>query len=316
MLIGLGGIDMLKKETAKLLDSIVTTFFPDQGNWKSNCFRREELVSEKNLPCHLRDVNWLTSLVIKKYDLYSLGEGVVREYVSDSSYFNQLRGEYEQRIVKWQISWMRNDGANWLVDSKYGGELFLFSPTCDYAFRKGIVDTLLAIGMDINAIEEGIEKNVDMWLETYMNLAFNNQYNPIFSSFRIASNEEKEDERLQDTDPLFKEKWLKYRKYQYYQEHRESVEAYGTVTPEMKMTKEEARDLELYIQGQGELRLKQIEEFKSRKMNQELPELKEISESDFYSLSYEDCLPEKKKEENKIGKRLRKVFERIDIRHH
>ena len=286
---------MIKTETAKLLDSMVMDFFPKEGNWKINCFKREKIVSDANLPCHLRDVDWLSSLLMKKYDLYSLGEGVVREYVKDSSYFNGLRSEYEQKIVKWQIEWMRNDGENWVVDSKYGGDFFLFSPMCDYAFRKGIVDTLLAIGMDKNAIEEGIEKNIDMWLDTYMNLAFLNQYDPIFSSYRITLNEDDTDEKLQDIDPVFKENWLKYRKYQYYQEHKESVEAYGVLMPEMKMTKEEVEILEGYLKEQGEFRLNQIAEFKKKKQSQEPSILKQMSESAFYGLSYEDCLTKKKK---------------------
>lgn len=71
---------------------------------------------------------------------------------------------------------MRHDGSNWIVDGNLGGDLYIFSSKCDYAFRKGIVDTLLAIGMDINAIEEGIEKNADMWRDQYMNLAFADEF--------------------------------------------------------------------------------------------------------------------------------------------
>ena len=307
---------MIKTETAKLLDSMVMDFFPKEGNWKINCFKREKIVSDANLPCHLRDVDWLSSLLMKKYDLYSLGEGVVREYVKDSSYFNGLRSEYEQKIVKWQIEWMRNDGENWVVDSKYGGDFFLFSPMCDYAFRKGIVDTLLAIGMDKNAIEEGIEKNIDMWLDTYMNLAFLNQYDPIFSSYRITLNEDDTDEKLQDIDPVFKENWLKYRKYQYYQEHKDSVEAYGVLMPEMKMTKEEVEILEGYLKEQGEFRLNQIAEFKKKKQSQEPSILKQMSESAFYGLSYEDCLPKKQKKEKSKRKVFNNVFGKIPIKRH
>lgn len=307
---------MIKTEIVKLLDSMVMDFFPKEGNWKSNCFKRERIVSDVNLPCHLRDVDWLSSLLMKKYDLYSLGEGVVREYVRDSSYFHQLRSEYEQRIVKWQIEWMRNDGSNWLVDSKYGGEFYLFSPMCDYAFRKGIVDTLLAIGMDRNAIEEGIERNADMWLDTYMNLAFLNQYDPIFSSYRITLKEDDTDEKLQDIDPVFKENWLKYRKYQYYQEHKESVEAYGVVMPEMKMSKEEVEILEHYLTEQGELRQNQIAEFEKKKQSQELSILKQMSESAFYGLSYEDCLPKKQKKEKPKRKVFNNVFGKIPVKRH
>lgn len=300
---------MIKRETVELLDSKIADFFPKEGNWKSNCFRREEVVSESNLPCHLRDIDWLASLIMKKYNLFSLGEGVVREYVRDSKYFNELRSQYEARIVKWQINWMLNDGENWIVDPKYGSpDFFMFSPMCDYGFRKGIVDTLLAIGMDINAIEEGIEKNTDMWLESYMNLAFNNQFNPIFPRYRITSTEKETADKLPDVDPVFKDCWLKYRKYQYYQDHKESIEAYGTITPEMQMTDEEVADLLIYLQEQERARLVEIENFKTRKKDQKLPELKEMSQSDFYGLSYEDCLPEKQDNDGDTAKGLRKFF--------
>lgn len=149
---------MIQTEINDFLDSKVKDFFPEEGFWGSNCFKREQIVSENNLPCHLRNIDWLTSLIIKKYSLYSLEKETIKEYVRDSIYFNQLRSEYEQRIVKWQINFMLNNGENWIVDHKYGGELYLFNKQCDYAFRKGIVDTLSAIGINIDAIEEGIEK--------------------------------------------------------------------------------------------------------------------------------------------------------------
>ena len=37
---------------------------------------------------------------------------------------------------------MRNGGDNWIIDYNYGGDLYLFNSKCDYAFRKGNVDTL------------------------------------------------------------------------------------------------------------------------------------------------------------------------------
>lgn len=244
---------MQKVEINEYLDNVLKDFFPESGCWRGNCFRREELVSESNLPCHLRDVDWITSLIMKKYNLYSLGEVVIKEYVSNSLYFNSLRSEYEQRIVKWQIDWMMHDGSNWIVDGNLGGDLYVFSSKCDYAFRKGVVDTLLAIGMDINAIEEGIEKNADMWRDQYMNLAFSNEFDPIFNKdhYRILGNNlenETNVEKLEDPESEFKEKWLAYRKYQYYQEHKESVDRYGAPTLEMLMRPEEVKRLAVYLE--------------------------------------------------------------------
>lgn len=301
---------MIKNEIVEVLDSKIIDFFPEEGNWKSNCFRREEFVSEKNLPCHLRDINWLSSLIMKKYNLYSFGKAVIKEYVRDSLYFNKLRSEYEQRIVKWQITYMQSGGGNWIVES--GNDEYLFSTRCDYIFRNGIVDTLLAIGMDISAIEEGVEKNVDMWQEPLMNLAFDNKFNPIFCniSFRLithSNEEEKNDNKLQDANPVFRDCWLKYRKYEYYQAHKESIELYGNITPEMKMTDEEVISLKKYLNEQEKIRLEEIEKFRKGKNYNGAFELKEMSESGFYGLSYEDCLSKNKENEKNSVKILAKV---------
>lgn len=117
---------------------------------------------------------------------------------------------------------MRNGGDNWIVDNKLGWDLYMFSTKCDYAFRKGIVDTLLAIGIDIDVIEEGIEKNANMWRDQHMNMAFDNEFYPIFNriSYRFLGDDLEYGHELKEPDPEFKENWLKYRKYQYYQEHK------------------------------------------------------------------------------------------------
>lgn len=47
----------------------------------------------------LRDDKWLAGLITKKYNLYSLGEDTILEYIVNSSNFNKLRYEYEQKIV-------------------------------------------------------------------------------------------------------------------------------------------------------------------------------------------------------------------------
>ena len=72
---------MIKIEISDYLYLKLQNFFPEEDRWKSNCFKRENIFSEEYLPCHLRDVDWLVALIIKKYDLYSLGEGTIKEYV-------------------------------------------------------------------------------------------------------------------------------------------------------------------------------------------------------------------------------------------
>lgn len=176
-------------KTKVFLDKTLENFFPQQGVWNSNCFSKSRALEESNLPCHIRDNNWLSDLIIKKYNFDSSDKDVVLNYIVTSGQFNKLRYEYEQRIVSWQIDWMCNGGESWIIDEELGGDLYMFSTKCDYAFRKGIVDTLLAIGMNIDAIEEGIEKNANKWRENHMRVSFHNLYSVSHFAFYGNDNE-------------------------------------------------------------------------------------------------------------------------------
>lgn len=251
----------MKMEIEEFLDKTLKNFFPKDGHWYSNCFNKSNFVAEENLPCHLRNDKWLADLILKKYNLYYLGKGTIIEYIINSNNFDKLRHEYEQKIVSWQIDWMCNGGDNWIIDEKLGGDLYLFSTKCDYAFRKGVVDTLLAIGMNINAIEEGIEKNANKWRENHMTIAFRNLYCVSPYSLLPSGNEEK---LLEEPSQEHYEKWLKLRLYEYYIEHKDSVDKYGKVLPEMKMTEAEVIELKKWLEVAHEKRMKQIAEFKDK----------------------------------------------------
>ena len=80
--------------------------------------------------------------------------------------------------------------------------------------------------------------------------------------------------------------------------------------------KEEVEILEGYLKEQGEFRLNQIAEFKKKKQSQEPSILKQMSESAFYGLSYEDCLPKKQKKEKSKRKVFNNVFGKIPIKRH
>lgn len=236
---------------SELLDEKVENFFPQNGNWRSNCFRKSKIVSEENLPCNLRDDKWLADLIMKKYDLYSLGKDTILEYIINSEKFNKLRHEYELKIVKWQINWMKNDGESWLCEN----EFYLFNPNCDHIFRKGIVDTLLAIGMDKDVIEEGIEKDLD-WLERMIWISFCNQYNIIVYNLDGNNNS------LLKATPEHFENFRKMKLYDYYLEHKDVVDKYGKVQKEMRMTNEEVEALREWLNIEHDKRKKQIENYK------------------------------------------------------
>ncbi len=274
----------MRMEIEEFLDKTLKNFFPKDGNWHSNCFNKSNFVAEENLPCHLRNDKWLADLILKKYNLYYLGKGTIIEYIINSNNFNKLRHEYEQKIVSWQIDWMCNGGDNWIIDEKLGGDLYLFSTKCDYAFRKGVVDTLLAIGMNINAIEEGIEKNANKWRENHMTIAFRNLYCVSPYSLLPSGNEEK---LLEEPSQEHYEKWLKLRLYEYYIEHKDSVDKYGKVLPEMKMTEAEVIELKKWLEVAHEKRMKQIAEFKDKDYSSNIPkENNKLSKLDFKTWLY------------------------------
>lgn len=274
----------MRMEIEEFLDKTLKNFFPKDGHWHSNCFNKSNFVAEENLPCHLRNDKWLADLILKKYNLYYLGKGIIIEYIINSNNFNKLRHEYEQKIVSWQIDWMCNGGDNWIIDEKLGGDLYLFSTKCDYAFRKGVVDTLLAIGMNINAIEEGIEKNANKWRENHMTIAFRNLYCVSPYSLLPSGNEEK---LLEEPSQEHYEKWLKLRLYEYYIEHKDSVDKYGKVLPEMKMTEAEVIELKKWLEVAHEKRMKQIAEFKDKDYSSNIPkENNKLSKLDFKTWLY------------------------------
>lgn len=290
-------------KTNGFLDKILKDFFPQQGNWKSSCFSKSKELEKINLPCHIRDNNWIADLIIKKYNLDSIEKEEILNYITTSEQFNKLRYEYEQRIISWQIDWMRNGGDNWITDQELGGDLYLFSTKCDYAFRKGVVDTLLAIGMDIDAIEEGIEKNASEWREGHMRVAFHNLYS--VSRFSLYGSEDK---MLEEPSQEHYEKWLKLRLYEYYIEHKDSVDKYGEILPEMKMTESEVIELKKWLETAHEERMKKISEFKNKDYSQNAPEMKE---TDYYAC---DFLPVKELEKIKRLQKKNNKSPRLDFK--
>jgi len=249
---------MFENEIVEILDKVTDNFFPKNGKWYSHCFKKPNDLVIANLPCHLRDVDWLVKVFSK--NIPHISEEFIKKYILTSVYFDTKRKEYEQEIVSWQIDWMNNGGENWIVDSNLGGELYMFSPHCAEAFRKGILDTLLAIGMDRDAIEEGIEKNSYKWRKKYIELAFSNMYNPIFYQPNLP----------QPSQEHF-EKWVKIQLYQYYQQHKDSIDKYGEILPEMKMSDLEVIELREWLENEHKKRLDQIEEWKeNRKGNQKI----------------------------------------------
>lgn len=233
------------------LKNATDELFPRNGAWTSDKFAKDE----NSLQAHLRDTEWLTKKM--KELLPDIDEDTIRVFVNGSDYFTSERAKYEQKVVKWQIEWMIGGGDNWLVKDEYGGDFIRFSPLYDIGFRKGILDTLLAIGMNEDAIEEGIERNASLWRDECMKIAFMNKYDPVDVQIRRSEipYEHPTDEHL--------EQWLRLRRYQYYQVHKESVDAYGTQNNIMDITPEALRELTRELLVLDQERMNYLEEFKA-----------------------------------------------------
>lgn len=258
-------------EVNGILEKATLNFFPKEGTWYSECFRQPHDLNMTNLPCHLRDDLWLAKMLKRNQKLFYMSTNRVLQFVKTSPFFQEKRHEYEQEIVKCQIDWMRSDGENWIIDEDYGGDFVFLTPVCDLGFRKGVVDTLLKIGMSIDAIEEGIEKNADRWRDSFMSSAFSNEYEPVFLNIGLGNFLEKKEHQkverktLEPADQEFKEKWLQMRKYEYYQRHKDSVDKYGVVEPDMILSENEVEELREYLQKKHTERKTQIEQYEQER---------------------------------------------------
>ena len=250
-----------------ILDKATLSFFPKNGRWSSNCFQRDSDLLMGNLPCHLRDNIWLAKMLKYNNKLLYISTKKVLDYIENSELFNQKRREYEDSIVSWQIKWMIGGGDNWITDPQYGGDFINMDENYDIGFRKGIVDTLSSIGMNKEVIEEGIEKNADIWRDIVMIHAFYNKYRPSmicadFSGFFGGKKDETNNKVfLEEIDPEFKDKWLKMRRYEYYQRHKDIIDKYGSKHPDMMLNDKEVEELRKYLAIKHQERMEQLERY-------------------------------------------------------
>ena len=244
----------------KFLETAIIDFFPKDGIWTRQCFNKSNKLCMDNLPCHLNDYEWLAEMIKKEKEL-SINYYKILSFIKKSSIFQEERHRYEQEIVKWQINNMRNGGGIRLCDE----EPWFMSPSCDLIFRKDIVCTLQKIGMDIEAIEEGIEKNANLWRDSLMKKAFNNIYEPIIFEYLGCLEFKKTSSKLEVVNPEYKKNWIRMRKYEYYKRNKNSVDKYGIVDDDMTMSDEEIFELQLYLKDEHIKRIEVIEQYKKER---------------------------------------------------
>lgn len=238
-------IEFKEEKLNKILDEEIKNFFPEDGQWDALCFDRPEEINCAYLPCHLRDNSWMSKLMERKLSFkgIKINSEYIEKFMNNSKTFEELRHDYELKIVDWQIEWtQRRD--DWIKIYEFQDEKeTLFCDDADKKFRNEVVEILISIGMDREVIEEGLEKYSKLWRDYCMKLSFLHRYDPEFfveSTHYDNYNHEKN--------------WMKMRNYQYYQEHKESVDKYGKISDGMLMSKEEAKKLERILKKQNKKR--------------------------------------------------------------
>lgn len=252
----------------EILDKAVSDLFPKKGNWGSDCFDKPETIGIPYIPCHSRDDIWMAKLIRQIKELYFISLNRIIEYVKSSDFYKDKRHEYELEVVRWQIEWMINGGDNWIVEDEYGGDFISFDEACDIGFRRGIVNTLTRIGMDKEVIEEGIEKNASMWRDAWIAKAFRNRFEPILGQVvypLIYCKERPPEKQLPPASEELKEKWIKLRKYEYYHDNKDSVDKYGEIDDDMKMSEDEAEELRKEVRKLIIERQREISAFKKER---------------------------------------------------
>lgn len=216
----------------EILEEATLNFFPKDGSFENNYFYCSNDLYMMNLPSNLDDDIWLAKMLKQKQKLLYISINDILQYVKTSSLFDEKKHEYKQKIVKWQIEKM--------LIMKYEN-VDMYTSMCDLNFRDSVIKILSDVGINTEAIEEGIEKNSDMWRDCFMNKAFINEYEALgYTSCELMNPLNLELLELKD-------KWMKVRKYEYYQNHKASVDKYGVVEPDMNLSEEEIISLKSYL---------------------------------------------------------------------
>ena len=247
-----------------ILDKKIKNFFPKDGKWYSSCYAQPSEFEMDNLPCHLRNSEWLAQMLRYQQNIYDINFEQILEYVINSSFFAEQRQEYEEKIVKWQINYMINGGEGWLVDPAYGGDFSSMKDKCEKQFRQGVIKTLTAIGLDRETIEICLEKYSNIWLNKMINTSFNNTFEYTHSFPTIDDNTVNLNSyEMPKADPLFREAWIKLKRYYYYQEHKQYVNMINGMNDVANLTEEEISKIKKYVELNSHLRQQAIITFKN-----------------------------------------------------
>ena len=238
------------EETIAILTDEIESFFPQSGRWARSCYSRPTELTKSALPCHLTNTKWMAELMAK--ELLSKGKVVrvqdIENFLETSERFQELRHNYELEIVKWQIDYMRNDGEGYLLPKGHDEISFLTNPNIAELFRESVVRTLSAIGISRASIEEGLERNSAMWLESYLRRGFANAFEPTFYYYGSPD----------PASEQFKKDWLKLKRHTYYTQHKKAVDLFNDNAATMRFSQAEVARLYRAVPAQSVTRRQQI----------------------------------------------------------
>lgn len=194
----------------------------------SNNIQNIESIHQNNIIRHLRNEEYLTRLLLKFHE--DIPYTKIYNFVKRNQKLKELINKYEEQII---LDYL-NKFKEHIKEEKY--ELL----ELEEIFRQSIINNLIHLGLNKISIEKCLEENLELWFNECIDHSFNNLFN---------YTEESEEQYLH------KLYFTKMKKYVYYQRHRYIVELYGNVTPEMMMTEEEVKELQLRLLNMNQNKL-------------------------------------------------------------
>lgn len=194
----------------------------------SNSIQDIESIHQNSIIRYLRNEEYLTRLLLKFHE--EIPYTKIYNFVKRNKKFKELINKYEEQII---LNYLNNFKKH-IKEEQY--ELL----ELEEIFRQSIINNLTYLGLNKISIEKCLEENLELWFDECIDHAFNSLFNY------------KEESEEQYLHKLY---FTKMKKYIYYQKHRYIVELYGTVTPEMMMTEEEAKELQVRLLNMNQNKL-------------------------------------------------------------
>jgi len=208
------------------------------------------------LPFHINDDDWLAEYVMAmtkfKRDLKDIKISFdgVKKYIKTSAKFNALRKEYENNLVRAYIKKLLDENSDDFFLSKKEKVNFMKNRNLDQVFPEKVAKVMMAFGLSYGAIEEHIERNLDLWHHKTMHKTF---YNRIEQNnigkinreqrFNLSIDNPVLWESFASKELKFFQLWMLEREKKHYDQHKDTIDRVGTATANMKISSAQAYKL-------------------------------------------------------------------------